>query len=466
MKSDSKKWFNRVKRLITRYTFALNIALVAIGIILIILGFWAIDAMAVWHDIFVNIGCALVASGIVAFIIYPSLESDEYYQIRGLIDNDGFMNIFRGNEYLRSSNKQFKDAKNSISLITDSSSDLKALASLNNIPGKLRIRVLVKQPNLNEKSMDFNDFQEWSNRNNKNVEVKYFHDSNIDWYCNIDDVVYLRQLIDKNNESSKIVYEFSKYCGIGEESSNLFEIHWNGSQKSHLISEYRSGRYKGSQSECITRILQFFSENAKNDLQLNKDIEAVVAIWTENKILRRTFYSCNKTDEKDLHNTRPYNMGVVGILQGIIEKRESEGNDTRDCIILYDIDNNERSCEVVYDWRDINLININCDKQKFKDRSTRAILAVSLSKHTSDGKNEIFGALSFDFAETLKDKSTKDLESLFQSVIDCRNIILPLLSSTIDIDFEEQLIKLEKAEAQSESENKKESKEKKKSRKK
>ena len=83
------------------------------------------------------------------------------------------------------------------------------------------------------------------------------------------------------------------------------------------------------------------------------------------------------------------------------------------------------------------------------------MLAISLFRQT-DETTQVFGALTFDFAETLKDKNAKQKTSLFTSVRQCRDILIPLLVSEIKTDYRDQLSILLKTEEEIKKNNKKE----------
>lgn len=195
------------------------------------------------------------------------------------------------------------------------------------------------------------------------------------------------------------------------------------------------------QKECIENILNYFCKINKEALKLNTDIEAVIVVWTEKHIKRRTFYSCNKPKGAILHNVRDYSYGVVGMLQKVL----NENNQRTDCILFYDHEKNAKECEYIIEFRTNNVERLEVEEQEWKRKGTKAMLAISLFTQIDDIP-QVFGALTFDFAETLKLKGPKQKGLLFKSVRECRDVLLPLLVSEIKTDFGDQLMSLRKEE--------------------
>lgn len=141
-----------------------------------------------------------------------------------------------------------------------------------------------------------------------------------------------------------------------------------------------------------------------------------------------------------------YAYGVVGLLQAQLEKSSSN---KANGILLYDKEKSPNTCECCLEWRPLaktlNISEIEVEEQEWKDTQTKAMLAISLYYQHGDVP-EMFGALTFDFAETLKD-SLYTTEDLFLYIISCRDMLLPLLATNIEPDSEMEMIQLEYEEA-------------------
>ena len=133
------------------------------------------------------------------------------------------------------------------------------------------------------------------------------------YYCKRDNRCVWGHMV--NNQ--RVFYE---YVSDGEECANgekFFETLWNqvGIRNRDIrISKYSSGRSTSSQVKCVQDVLFHYCKLCKSKLNLQNNIEAVVAIWTEHKKLRQTFYSCNKGANPP-HRHAYYDMGLVGALQ-------------------------------------------------------------------------------------------------------------------------------------------------------
>ena len=230
---------------------------------------------------------------------------------------------------------------------------------------------------------------------------------------------------------------------IDTPSSSILRLYETAPKKSSITGSCYDCS-ESSQKECIENVLKYFCEVNKKALNLKKDIEAVIVVWTDKHIKRRTFYSYNKSKGAPLHNVRDYSFGVVGMLQEVMGNLDD--NDKRaDCILFYDHEKKPTECEYIIDFRAGDVEKREVEEQKWINKGTKAMLAISLFRQKGDIP-QVFGALTFDFAETLKDKGSRQRESLFYSVRQCRDILIPLLVTEIKTDYKDQLLSLEKIE--------------------
>ena len=252
-------------------------------------------------------------------------------------------------------------------------------------------------------------------------EARFIHpDTDEDsFYCTLRK--RLEQYLDADDISSFLQYDLFRR-GAEKKQDNYYNI--NSSQK-----------------DCIESILQYFCDITENTLHLRTKIEAVIVVWTDKHIKRRTFYSCNKPKGAYPHNTRDYSFGVVGMLQEVLK----ENDKLTDCILIYDHEKNPITCEYNFDSRTPDTEEREVEEQRWDNKGTKAMLAISLFRQNGDIP-QVFGALTFDFAESIKDKGNKQKASLFYSVRRCRDILVPLLVTDIKTDYGDQLKLLEKEE--------------------
>lgn len=438
--NKNKNITNEIKKLIRRKTVLFNSIVLIVGVVLLPVGLFHYPG--VWFSIFTNVGCGLIASGIISFIIYPSLDTEEQYELRVIKEEKGFIDLFINDDILGSSEERWKKSRNYLDLITRQADDLNVFVKWEDIPARLKVRIITRQPNGKDDKAILKALSVWADKHKDQVEIRYYSGIELPWYCRMDNKCYIGQKLDFSDIHSRVYFGNNSDIGIGELSVQFFERVWNNEKDYVSVSRYSNGRTVSSQAECIEGILKYFCEKNKRDLKLDTDIEAVVAIWTEKRIKRRTFYSCNKQQGKSLHSIRDYSMGVVGMLQN--QLKGDAGPCNTNCILFYDREEDKNSCQYIADWRINDINREQVEEQKWDNEATKAMLAISLFRQGDNGP-ELFGALTYDFAETLKDI---DKTILFEDAVKCRDIILPLLSYEIIMDYDNQLLELESVEGE------------------
>ena len=442
--SDQRYQMKRAMKWMRKYTVLLNVIIIIIGVLFIILGvcYFLPKSNITAESIFVGIGCSLVASGIVAFVIYPSLENKEQVDYRYIHDEIGLQEITEAGNLLLSSGTWTWPNK-SLDLITDRVDDL--LVILNEkkpIPKKLQIRIITKQPSLfgDDREAIIRKLDNWA-QNSDCVQIKYYSYISLPYYCLQDHIIKFGYKINADEYSPRYFFNYSAENELGKKGQTLFDVLWDKHYEYHIVDTYL-GQSSSNQSDCIENVLRYFCKINKERLKLENDIEAVVVIWTENKKIRRTFFSCNKTPGKGKHNMRAYSDGVVGLLQRVLERDDKQ----IDGILLYDYEKESENCEYITDIRSGESKNERVVAQTWKDKSTKAMLAISLFRQTNEGP-KMFGALTLDFAESLKEKNHNEKIELFSSIRDCRDILLPMLATNIINDYETELINLQREES-------------------
>ena len=462
---------SRTEKWMRNYSILLNILIVLLGVLFILIGtiFFSTKPSqqnsdtgnnsssisetdynnmntgdSITETIFISIGCSLISSGLIAFVIYPRLESKEQLAFRHIHDEIGLHSVnINGN--LLSADEMWEWPKKHLDLITDHIDDLNIILNKDSpLPPALQIRILTKQPSLlNDKSTVIK-LENWAKRHPKQVVLKYRSGEQIPCYCRQDHSITFGHQTNAEENGTRIFYTYYADDEPGKRGRSFFKSIWTKPPEKLRVANSSFGRSQSSQKECIEGILQYFCEISKKNLSLSKDIEAVIVVWTDKKNKRRTFYSCNKPSGASLHNVREYNFGVVGMLQELLKNPDDVAMRT-DCILLYDHENNPIKCQYIIDPR-TNTIEIrDVKEQKWNNKGTKAMLAISLFRQKED-RPEVFGAMTFDFAETLKEKNEEQMKELFHSVRQCRDILIPMLSSNIKTDYETELLKLEKEE--------------------
>lgn len=462
---------SQIKKLIRRFTFAINVGILIFGLLFIILGSLLktssfdyedisqedssisssqmqsslnsiVSTKSVRGDILINVGCSLIASGLLAFVIYPSIENKESLQFQDICGQKGLHDVFINGNIFKKNDEKWKCPKEQLDLITDQLEDLIFLAQTNNVPKHLHIRILTKQPIFfPAKSDELATFSRWVDAMSQYVSVKYYGNITLPYYCRQDSIICLGQQLDIPNHQNRIFYQYDVKGEIGEKGALFFNELWDHGESS-LVSNSTYGRSTSKQEDCVQTVLKYFCNVCKKNLGLQTEIEAVVVVWTGKKAKRRTIYSCNKPFGASSHNTREYSMGVVGMLQEQLKSSQEDGSNRANCILLYDKEKAQDQCEYILDWRSGTIQTQKVAVQEWKTKETKAMLAISLF-HTKNDVPEVFGALTYDFAETLKGKSEEQRRDLFSHATQCRDMLLPLLATNFEMDYEEQLIQLE-----------------------
>lgn len=442
---------DRVLKWIKRYHFMLNILIIVVGIVLVIIKIPQNDQI---NNTLMNVGCSIIASGIVALFVYPNLETDTQVAYQRQHEEIGLLAVYSIGTLIfeDSESPRKKLPKKHIDIITDRIEDLNdILSNQNSFSKKIQIRILTRQPTQADNTYAVKNQLLKIAKEDSRICIKFYDRSLLPPICRRDGDVVLKSGFDYSSNWNGVYYRYNYYSDIGQNVSNYFENIWSGSSdqisSQYLISKSSLGRANITQKGAVEAILKHFCNKGKIDLGIKSEIEAVVVIWTSSKKLRRTFYSCNKQPGAPSNNMRSYDFGVVGMLQAQIEESKASGHESNDCILLYDKDDSPEECQYVIDWRNPEQTQKKkVQRQEWTTKSTKAMLAISLFR-IEKGRPEMYGALTFDFAESLKDKTEEQKKHLFSTAYDCRNLVLHLLGTTVYSDYEEQLILLEEAEA-------------------
>lgn len=457
MRKSTAHWVVETKKWIVRYTFLLNVFVMALGLIFVLVGSQcASDAHQLQNmedaskrdnigSICSSIGCSLIASGIVSFLIYPSLESQEMLLLRQLRDESGLYNVYSNGNLLNDNSREESWPKETVDLISDNTADLnEALRLCQNSSGRLHVRILARQPVLSE-NQNIIRLLETSISGKEHCELRYYSGVPLPCYCRRDNYIILENEIITSTNKLRILYQYDLRGKIGETGKDFFEYVWESAPDSFLVAHSKWGRATSNQRACIEAILKYFCEMSKQSLQLIADIEAVVVIWTDQKLKRRTFYSCNKPKGAGTANVREYSSGVVGVLQKKLEEVGDDASHRANCILFYDSEENANECQYIIESRTGEIKRESVKPQEWANKDTKAMLAISLFRSVN-GTPEVFGALTYDFAETLKGKKIEEKKTLFSYATQCRDLILPLLASSFETDYESKLLDLEKQE--------------------
>ena len=436
MNSDLK-FKNHLNKLIRYHTQLVCYMIIAIGIGLSIIGANSSDQPVIF-SILLNIGCGLVTSGVLTLLIFPAVENQDQDNIRLLIDKNGLRSI------------SIHDKDGVLSIIADKKINKPktlelinsgAWTGLETIINKnySNCRILLPQPSdiSRPKPNQLTQFEKLG------AKIQYYSGSIVDFYCRVNDTVYLAQKIPGITGEKFILSEYSINGTYATILSELFDEIWNARLDTILIAETTAGITYSYQKKIITKILENYCTIIKRHCNLNKTIEVVIAVWTPHKKKRMTFYSYNKKEGRDPHAIRPYNMGVIGELQ----KLETEGSDNDfDFVGIYD-SKDETNFKYLHidsntlDTTNLTLTNKTIEEQHWSgpNSTTKAMLAITLKNI----KHQFFGALTFDFSENIEDSNITELIKLS---INCRDSIKNILATSISTEYPIYLKLLETSE--------------------
>ncbi|MGN9096862.1 hypothetical protein [Flintibacter porci] len=271
------------------------------------------------------------------------------------------------------------------------------------------------------------------------IEIKYYDDLPLDFYCRADQRVLCGPYIPGNPSGSHITYEF-KSDGAGYKYyTSLFENLWN--ERGNILDfvDYDTFYVVGDQKESIEQTLKHYCKELSGPNQGREPI-GIVVIFKNN--LRRTFFSCNKNYEQ--HKCHTKDMGVVGDLIKLNDRLDECSK------ILFEDLVNKISFTYTCNETGSSWMRINFTKQGDGDKmDAKAILAIPI---ISGGR--LIGAITFDFSD-LPSKYKKELSKMKSMAQDkavtgrenlevfrwlnlaesCRRIIQPMLGSEINLQY-------------------------------
>jgi len=307
---------------VKRNNFIINLVVFFIGIILIAIAYIffrinnadekIINFPTNGYDIFLGLGCSIVATSIVSFIISALVLNNISF-----IDEWGILDI-HNSPAIFPSNKPPNKILNIIALGLNDFNINKYKKGI--LQKKIKKGLKVKIITLNPASsyiniigvQEYRDIEneieellkwieEFNSISDNKIELKLCNIIPI-LYCRYDNKIYKYSSILYNNNRSYIIYQYNINTKGGRHYESIFDDLWNKS----IFYNKAIDKWRGNQEESIKKLLEFFCKI----MAPNNNIEGVVVLFKGN--YRRTFYSYNKLIET--HHVRDKNIGAVGEL--------------------------------------------------------------------------------------------------------------------------------------------------------
>lgn len=392
----------RLKRLVRKNKYLSYIFLGILGIALIA---YALIKNPKWKDVPMGIGTGIVAT-VIGFIILLILLPDESEEVEKTKELEKW-----GLEKIYPERKIIKIAKGNmpsenLDFIAFGLSHFIKANPVNimtrYINNGLKVRIIVphsqsrmvseQQQMENNGSIadDIRNLADWvqkiednlkkSDRNKGSIEIKFYDNNPIGFYCRSDGKVWVGPYMPGTNSGQVITYEFLRHSKGGDYYAGIFENIWN--EECAQIKMIPNMNYLlGNQEEAIRKVLEYFCECMKGNG--SEPVIGVVVMFKDN--CRKTFFSCNKR-HSEKHNTHKKTDGLVGVMYE--QNCTSSGT-----ISLWRDYNNDITIKRECRERIIKTIKINKTIEKFKEDETIGILSAPIMNN-----EECIGAITFDFA--------------------------------------------------------------------
>lgn len=269
------------------------------------------------------------------------------------------------------------------------------------------------------------------------IQIKFYDSLPLDFFCQTDDSIYVGPYLPDNTSGKMITYQFKAQSKGGNYYSDIFEKIWS-EESNIIIKDSIQAYFLMNQKKAIESVMEYFCNLFKVKGQLK--VIGVVAIFKDE--LRRTFFSCNKTNIEH-HKCYPKMNGSVGKL---VELNENHGDEKS---IIFSDYKNKLAFIKTQQNRNEYVQKIEHNIEKIKKDDTNAILAVPLFE-----KESLIGTLTFDFADLpvnyvqkiselkkinihaeLTGECKDILEELFGIANCCGKIIINLLGQNAETEY-------------------------------
>lgn len=459
----------KIKKFIVRYKYLVHILVGALGAVFIFAAAFTPnlenDHQAL-YDLLMGMGCSIIATVVVTIILLMLIPDD--------LDEDselkewGIINIYEERGSIKITSKRFP--KNNLDFIAFGLYHFReANRSLEDVTKKvkkgLNVRILAPNPNSifvleqqkieNESGIkrDIIDLINWvkniniklsksnGERSSGSISIKLYENIPLDFYCRVDEDIYVGPYMPDISSSKNITYQFKTGTKGGDYYKEIFEKIWSGDGKINIVNDYKEYTVM-DQKEGVEAVLKYFSGLLQN--KNGKAVIAVVAIFKEE--LRRTFFSCNKPGQEK-HVCHGKMEGSVGELIKLCKDSHADK-----CLLFSDYTNKLAFVNEHHNRNEF-IKKIANRAKKLKEDDTCAILGIPLI--IKDGtKDRMIGVLTFDFAELPErymtkigelniipdgtDLSGEDyalLEEMFRIVKECEKIIVNLIGQASETEY-------------------------------
>lgn len=237
-----------MKKSINPWSLFVSISLVLIGVLLILVDFFVFKTSS---NVFLNIGCSLIASGLVLFFSAILIDYQKGYLVW---DEWKLEKIFKTRAE-KNSESDPKLEKHNVKQLDGIAFGLKSFRSnrkadvLSCMQRGMNIRLLVMNPNspfvkqreieedVNEGSIadSIKKLEEWAKELNASskkgkIQIKFYDTMTLDFYWRLDDEIYIGPYMLGVESQQTITYKFLKGGKGFELYSNYFEQLWNDSR--------------------------------------------------------------------------------------------------------------------------------------------------------------------------------------------------------------------------------------------
>lgn len=247
---DKKKVIKKnISRILKKNKFLVNLLVFCLGIIFVILGVYGTSFPDSMKNIFLNVGCSIIASSGVVLITLIMIEDND--EIIDLYDRWGIENVFETrSEQNVATAEGFPNLKNRYDQIAfglKSLRDAKGKKFEEKVRNGLKIRILTMNPNspflverekaegkqVGEIKLTILQLTDWVEKlkqlspNPDNVQIKYYDSLPLNYYCRQENDLFIGPYLYGKESQQTITYQFN--C-IGEGFryyTEYFEDLWN-----------------------------------------------------------------------------------------------------------------------------------------------------------------------------------------------------------------------------------------------
>lgn len=241
---------DKLRKILNRNKYLINIIIILLGIVSTILGVVIPNATA--DQILLNIGLSFVSSGIISMITIVAIDSNENEDDKELADW-GMEQIYTTRSEMNSHTatvfptikKEYCQIAFGVKSLRDAYDSL----FMDKVKHGLKVKFITMHPNskfLAEREIIENkqvgeirktiiDLIKWieklqnNAKNSNNIQIKFYDSLPLDFYCKIDDNLYVGPYLYGKESQQTISYRFSPHGKGYKYYINYFDTLWNSS---------------------------------------------------------------------------------------------------------------------------------------------------------------------------------------------------------------------------------------------